>query len=141
MNARFADTSFFVAVLSRKDRFHSQSVAILQQLDSKLTTTDWVLNEVGNSLSKLSNRHKMLPLYDFLSNHPLIAIIPATRVQFEQGLRLFDARRDKSWSLTDCISFEMMKEHGLSEALTNDHHFEQAGFKALLGAWRELGNE
>ena len=52
--------------------------------------------------------------------------------------RLFDARRDKSWSLTDCISFEMMKEHGLSEALTNDHHFEQAGFKALLGVQEQI---
>jgi predicted nucleic acid-binding protein len=39
---------------------------------------------------------------------------------------------DKDWPLTDCISFEVMREHGISEALTGDHHFEQAGFKALL---------
>jgi uncharacterized protein len=43
------------------------------------------------------------------------------------------SRRDKEWSLTDCISFVVMKERGLTEALTADHHFEQAGFKALLG--------
>jgi len=134
MKTQFADTSFFFALLSRTDRFHSEAVCMLRQLDAKLITTDWVLNEVGNSLSKPTNRHKMLPFYDFISAHPLVTIIPASRPQFEQGLRLYDARRDKSWSLTDCISFEIMKEYGVSEALTNDHHFQQAGFKALLAS-------
>jgi len=132
MNAQFADTPFFFAVLSKNDRFHSEAVTLLRQLDTKLITTDWVLNEVGNSLSKPANRHKMLPFYDFLSAHPLVTIIPASRAQFEQGLRLYDARRDKNWSLTDCISFEIMREHRLSDALTNDRHFQQAGFKAVL---------
>jgi len=49
-----------------------------------------------------------------------------------EGLALFDSRRDKAWSLTDCISFVIMWRDGLDEALTSDHHFEQAGFRALL---------
>lgn len=48
------------------------------------------------------------------------------------GIRLYEQRRDKQWSLTDCISFVVMKREGLTEALTGDHHFEQAGFVALL---------
>jgi predicted nucleic acid-binding protein len=44
----------------------------------------------------------------------------------------YRARADKAWSLTDCISFVVMSEHGLSEALTADVHFEQASFRALL---------
>jgi predicted nucleic acid-binding protein len=50
----------------------------------------------------------------------------------ERGLDLYDARPDKEWSLTDCISFIVMQDHGTYEALTGDHHFEQAGFVALL---------
>lgn len=132
MNDQFADTSFFCAILSKNDRFHSEAITVLRQLNSRLVTSDWVLQEVGNSLSKQSNRHKMRPFHDFLRIHPLVTIIPASRDQFEQGLHLFDARRDKNWSLTDCISFEIMKEHRISEALTSDHHFEQAGFRVLL---------
>jgi len=49
-----------------------------------------------------------------------------------RGLALYSARRDKSWSLTECISFEVMAGFGLVEALTGDHHFEQAGYRASL---------
>jgi predicted nucleic acid-binding protein len=51
---------------------------------------------------------------------------------YQAGFGLFAARPDKAWSLTDCISFAVMRERGLSEALTGDHHFEQAGFRALF---------
>ena len=54
------------------------------------------------------------------------------RSLFEAGLRLYASRRDTEWSLTDCISFVVMKQHNLTEALTADHHFEQAGFIPLL---------
>ena len=51
---------------------------------------------------------------------------------FDEGVRLYVARPDKDWSLTDCISFVVMRERGITEALTGDRHFEQAGFVALL---------
>jgi predicted nucleic acid-binding protein len=51
---------------------------------------------------------------------------------FDRGVELYDARPDKHWSLTDCISFVAMQDHGISEALTGDRHFEQAGFVALM---------
>jgi len=63
---------------------------------------------------------------------PLVTIIPASDSLFEQGARLYIDRPDKGWSLTDCISFVVMEREGLLEALTADHHFEQAGFIALL---------
>jgi hypothetical protein len=50
----------------------------------------------------------------------------------DRGLALYAARPDKEWSLTDCVSFLVMQDHGVTEALTADHHFEQAGFVALL---------
>jgi len=133
MIARFADSSFLIALLSEKDVLHREADAFLAGLYYPLITTEWVLAEVVDALSQPQVRSRLRPFYDFLTDHPLVTIIWATHSQFEKGLDLFDARRDKSWSLTDCISFEVMKEQGLSEALTCDHHFEQAGFKALLG--------
>ena len=59
-------------------------------------------------------------------------ILPAETTLWERGLSLYLQRRDKDWSLTDCISFAAMQEEGLTEALTGDHHFEQAGFTVLL---------
>lgn len=59
-------------------------------------------------------------------------VTPASHDLFRRGLRLYFDRPDKEWSLTDCISFVVMGDEGLSEALTGDHHFEQASFTALL---------
>ena len=59
-------------------------------------------------------------------------ILPFSEDSFDWGRILFAARKDKDWSLTDCISFVVMQEHGITDALTADHHFEQAGFVALL---------
>lgn len=58
--------------------------------------------------------------------------MPPSRSLFDRGIELYNARDDKDWSLTDCISFVVMEEHGIKEALTGDRHFEQAGFRALL---------
>jgi hypothetical protein len=59
-------------------------------------------------------------------------MIPATQELFDRGVALYESRPDKEWSLTDCISFVVMADHGITEALTGDRHFEQAGFVALL---------
>jgi len=59
-------------------------------------------------------------------------ILPLSDESFDRGASFFAARPDKDWSLTDCISFVVMQERGITDALTADHHFEQAGFVALL---------
>ncbi len=61
-----------------------------------------------------------------------IQIVPASADLFDRGFHYFTERPDKEWSLTDCISFVVMNERGITEGLTADHHFEQAGFVALL---------
>ena len=67
-----------------------------------------------------------------LTPKPNIMIVPQTDKQFQDGLELYKQRPDKQWSLTDCVSFVIMQEMGISEALAYDKHFEQAGFIALL---------
>jgi uncharacterized protein len=69
---------------------------------------------------------------ELLRAQPDVEIVPSTSDLFRRGTELFAARPDKEWSLTDCISFVVMNERGINDALTNDHHFEQAGFRILL---------
>jgi len=97
-----------------------------------MVTTDWVLTEVVDALAAPANRALAVALLDSLQHDPHTIIIPAEHGLFEAGLDLFRGRPDKEWTLTDCISFVVMQRHQLTEALTADHHFEQAGFSILL---------
>ena len=69
---------------------------------------------------------------DAIINDASFHIVPASTELLTRGIQFYRERPDKEWSLTDCISFVVMAEKGLSEALTGDRHFEQAGFKPLL---------
>lgn len=73
-----------------------------------------------------------MQLFRVLQNQKELTIVPASRQLLDEGVALYESRPDKDWSLTDCISFVVMQRIGISEALTADHHFEQAGFLALL---------
>ena len=95
-------------------------------------TTDWVLVEVGDALARTGNRDVFIAFYDWVTNHSSTSVVPATRSLLEDGIRLYRHRRDKNWPLTDCISFVVMEDEGITAALTGDRHFEQAGFTALL---------
>jgi predicted nucleic acid-binding protein len=103
MSTYFADTSFLVAFLNSEDECH-----------------DLAYDYMANSAAR------------FISTWWVVAVAPVAQKQFDRGMDLYERRPDKDWSLTDCISFIVMKEKKLTEALTTDHHFEQAGFAVLL---------
>jgi uncharacterized protein len=126
----FADTFFFLALLNERDNAHQKAVQF--DLSAGLTTTAWVLTEVGDALSSPENRRVFVQMIDALNRLPNVEIIAPSNDLFEAGLQLYRGRLDKSWSLTDCISFSAMRERGIQSALTGDRHFEQAGFAALL---------
>lgn len=132
MNAVFADTSFYVAVLNPRDLAHAKALQVGENLHRPVLLTDFILLELGNALSGVGQRELFSRLVPHLRSHPNVRIIPATRELLDRGFALFSRRADKEWSLTDCTSLVVMQEEGLTEALTTDHHFEQAGFKALL---------
>jgi hypothetical protein len=132
MITRFADTFYFLALLNEDDEAHTHAAAFSQDLGSRLVTTDWVLVEIADALAAPAQRPAFLALWNEVCDHPAIEVIPANRELLERGIDLYRRRPDKQWSLTDCISFVVMSERGLTEALTGDHHFEQAGFRALL---------
>jgi predicted nucleic acid-binding protein len=90
------------------------------------------LTEVADALSEGSDRQNLAPLIRRLRESPVWEIVPFSRDQFDAALEFHSRHQDKKWTLTDCASFLVMQERGISEALTGDRHFEQAGFVALL---------
>ena len=134
MNTVFADTSFYIAFVNPHDAVHVSATDFVRQFRGRSVTTEYVLIEVGNWLARSGDRRVFLNLLRDLRADPRTNIIAGDHDLFESGVNLYSRRVDKGWSLTDCISFVVMKQHRLAESLTADHHFEQAGFKVLLRA-------
>jgi predicted nucleic acid-binding protein len=132
MKPLFADTSFYVALLNPRDIMHVKALQVGDYFHRPVLLTDFVLLELGNVLSSVGQRGLFSKLTDRLRSDPNVRIVAASRDLLDKGLRLFSRREDKEWSLTDCTSFVIMQEEDLTEALTTDHHFEQAGFTVLL---------
>jgi predicted nucleic acid-binding protein len=132
MRAAFADTFYFLALLDSAEARHAQAVEAARDRDLRLVTTEWVLAEFGDAYCHPNDRADFVSLYRSLANHPRVKIIPAETGLFQRGVDFFEQRPDKNWSLTDCLSFVSMRDEGITEALTGDKHFEQAGFTASL---------
>lgn len=128
----FADTAYFLALLNPRDEWHEAALRHSQTVAGPLITTTWVLVEIGDALATTRNRQWFPDFAADLAATSQVRIIPADEEWFRRGVVLYRARADKEWSLTDCLSFEVMKELGLREALTSDQHFVQTGFRALL---------
>lgn len=129
----FADTYFFLAALNARDPDHEPALDYFARDDIDLVTTAMVLSEVASTFSPRVTRARFVRLYEELRADPAIKIVTVDPDLFERGIELYAARADKDWSLVDCISFGVMRERGITEALTGDHHFTQAGFTILLG--------
>lgn len=132
MTPVFADTSYFLALLGSADQYHKQALAWSCALRRPLVTTEYVVLEVGNSLIRGADRALFVAFFARLQADPQTEVAPATTARLNAGMELFAARADQTWSLTDCISFAVMTQRKLADALTADRHFEQAGFRALL---------
>jgi predicted nucleic acid-binding protein len=132
MNRVFADTFYFLALLNPRDAADSRAKAFTLSFQGEMITTAWVLIELADALSQPANRMKFIETFNRLQQHDQSRIVGPDLDLFEQGIKLFESRSDKEWSLTDCISFLVLAREGITEALTGDHHFEQAGFVALL---------
>ena len=88
--------------------------------------------EIGNTLSKQRYRPAAVELLLSLENDPKVEIVPVSGDLYAQAFKLFSERTDKEWGLVDCVSFVVMRERGITDALTSDDHFRQAGFNALM---------
>lgn len=132
MTPRFVDSHYLLALLNVRDQDHAAAVEQSQGAVSQLVTTTWILVEVADALSAVSSRTRAATFLRGFRSQPFVEVLAPTQQQFDDALILYEQRQDKDWSLTDCISFGVMTARGLADALTADHHFEQAGFRALL---------
>ncbi len=128
----FADTFYFLALLSARDSAPQRAVEFTQSFTGRLLTTAWIITEIADGMSTAAERARFVAFFDRLAKNAAVVIEPSSPDLFDQGMALYRQRLDKEWSLTDCISFLVMQKQSVREALTGDHHFEQAGFTAIL---------
>ncbi len=135
MTEVFLDASYAIALSSAKDQYHQRAMILAEKLEieqARLLTTRAVILEIGNALSKQIYRTASIELLTSLEEDPTVEIVPLSEELFERAFLFYQSRQDKEWGITDCISFVVMQERGLTEALTADEHFQQAGFRVLL---------
>jgi predicted nucleic acid-binding protein len=132
MTACFADTAYFIALVSPTDFAHAEARAQAAVAGRSIFTTSAVLNEFGNHFAKPPNRTLFTSFVDSLRANSAFELVHVDERLFDAGLNLYRLRSDKLWSLTDCISFVVMQDLRLTDVLSTDHHFQQAGFRVLL---------
>ena len=131
----FLDTAYAIALSSPADRFHPRAVALAEQMEAlgtRLVTTRAVLLEIGNALAKPRFREAAAQLLAALEADSNVDIVPLSESLYARAVQLYRERPDKEWGITDCVSFLVMQDRGLTEALATDEHFQQAGFRSLL---------
>lgn len=132
----FLDTVGLIALLNKDDVYHQNANDAFERIGAtkrKVLTTNFVLAELGNSLSHTLLRDDAVWLIQQLHEDRLSTVVYIDRRRFEEALELYGTRKDKCRGLVDCSSFVVMRHKGLVDAFTADRHFEQAGFNCLLG--------
>jgi predicted nucleic acid-binding protein len=135
MNKVFLDTSYAVALSATTDENHARAVELADELETSGThfiTTRAILLEIGNALSKVRHRSAAVKLLTALENDPKVEIVAASDELYRRAFETYRDRVDKEWGLIDCMSFVVMNDEGITDALTADHDFRQAGFSVLL---------
>jgi predicted nucleic acid-binding protein len=132
VNPVFADSFYFFAILNPRDAAHARAVDFSRRTARPVVTTSLVLAEVADGLARSSHRGVFGRLVRSLRAGSANRLIVVSAPLFDRGVALYEGRPDKQWSLTDCVSFIVMEDEAVSDALTGDRHFEQAGFTALL---------
>ena len=131
----FLDSAYAIALAAPDDESHSKAAALAAELRSRnlqMLTTEAVVFEIGDALSKPKFRRIAIELMTSIFTDPRIEVVSATPALVQRAFDLFQKRPDKAWGMTDCLSFIVMDDRGIQNALTTDEHFEQAGFIAML---------
>lgn len=130
--ARLMDTGYWLALIDERDQHHRRAVSLARDLAGPFITTEAILVEVGNTFAAVRWRSRGVDLLNRILTDPTIEIVPVTSDLLRRAIDLYTGRSDKDWGLTDCVSFVVMRDRGITEALAADHHVIQAGFRALL---------
>lgn len=135
MKPIFVDTAALIALGNKRDQFHAQATALFKQLLTEqrhFVTTNAVLLELTNAFSAAAYKSVAIQLIHLIQASSQWDIVFVDEALMTRGLQHFAQRADKDWSLVDCIGMLIAKDFGCTEIFTNDHHFEQAGFRNLM---------
>lgn len=130
MSEVFVDTFFWLAMLNRHDLHHQQAVQMARPV--RMVTTRAVQLEVMDAFSVPALRKLAVQFWRETNDGKDLLVIPLSDDLLSRAAAFFEKHSDKAWSMTDCISFVVMRERKIRDALTGDHHFEQAGFRILF---------
>ncbi len=128
----FVDTGYLLAALNPRDELFGRAQIWAQAVREPLITTEYVICELVNSLSAPNDRLKAHAVVAEIQSSTSWELVHSNQALFSDGLLLHQQREDKHWSLTDCLSFVVMQQRNITQALAFDLHFEQAGSQALL---------
>ena len=131
----FADSGYWIALWNPRDSLHGRAEEVARSISAEpIVTTQLALNEALDHMAGAGEflRRYVVQMVRELEENPDVQIVSQTHTQFWDAVARYDARSDQTWSLTDCASFIVMEERGITEALAHDRDFEQAGFTALL---------
>jgi len=132
MNRTFIDTTFVVALVNHKDQYHDQATALSKKYENApVLITEAVLLEIGNALAK-DYKQKAVEIIKAFRSSDEVVIIEQNSQLFLKGFEMYEKYKDKAWGMVDCISFVAMRENKITDALTTDDHFKQAGFNILM---------
>jgi uncharacterized protein len=133
--AVFGDASFFFGLAAKRDIVHEDATRTFSGLlraNRQIVTTDYVLDETLTLVKARTNPATALALLDRIESSRAIAVEFIHPERYESAKLFFRKHADHGYSFTDCTSFVVMRDLGITEALTTDRHFVEAGFKALL---------
>jgi len=133
----FLDTAFILALASPSDQYHEKAKELSRQIKKEgiaLLTTRAILIEIGDAMAGQRRRKAGTVMLESLENDDNLEIFPSNEELYSKAFDLFASRSDQEWGMTDCISFVVMRDEKITEALTTDSHFQQAGFVALMRA-------
>lgn len=134
MNRFFLDTSYIIALETADDINHHRTLKHWQNLikgTPNFVTTSYIFDEMVTFFNSRNRHQKAVEVGSRLLGSALVQFIHVDEVLFFEGWQLFQQYNDKSYSLTDCISFVVMTQLNIRTALTFDNHFVQAGFEKL----------
>lgn len=133
-NRIFIDTLFVIALINPRDQHHAKATELAAKYENyPFLVSDAVLLEIGNGLARNYKQGAIEIIEDFFDSEE-VEMVHLTPELFERAFGLYKKYKDKDWGLIDCISFVVMTDAGVNQALTFDQHFEQAGFEALMAS-------
>jgi len=132
MSRTFIDTAFVVALINKNDQYHAKAMELSKKYEEKpLIMTDVVLLEIGNALSRKYKQEAIQVITAFRSSDEVM-IVELNLKLFERAFEIYEKYDDKNWGMVDCLSFIVMRDNEVTDSLTSDNHFKQAGFKVLM---------